>query len=76
MATLEKKLNRDLDADFVTFHDEVELLLSSEIVSRYYYQSGQMQQSLKFDPCLKKAIEVLNNPELYHKTLSKVLVNV
>ena len=76
LATLEKKLNRDLDADFVTFHDEVELLLSSEIVSRYYYQSGQMQQSLKFDPCLKKAIEVLNNPELYHKTLSKVLVNV
>jgi carboxyl-terminal processing protease len=75
LAAMEKKLNRDLDADFVTFHDEIELLLSSEIVDRYYYQSGQMQQSLKFDPCLKKAIEVLNNPELYHKTLSPTPVN-
>jgi len=72
LAALEKNLNRDLDADFVTFRDEIELLLSSEIVCRYYYQSGQMQQSLKFDPCLKKAIEVLNDQELYHKTLAPV----
>jgi len=69
VAALELKLNRDLDADFATFRSEIEMLLSAEIVSRYYYQSGKMQQSLKYDPCLKKAIEVFNDPELYKKTL-------
>jgi len=67
---LEAKLNRNLEADFTTFREEIEMLLSIEIVSRYYYQSGEMQQSLKFDPCLKKAIEVLNDPELCRKTLT------
>jgi len=69
VAALELKLNRDLDSDFTTFREEIEMLLSAEIVSRYYYQSGKMQQSLKYDPCLKKAIELFNDPELYKKTL-------
>ena len=69
LTALETKLNRNLDADFATFREEIELLLSSEIVSRYYHQSGQMQQSLKYDPSLKRAIEVLKDSELYHKTL-------
>lgn len=68
---LESKLNRNLDDDFATFREEIEMLLSTEIVGRYYFQSGKMQQSLKFDPCLKRAIEVLNDPELYQKTLKE-----
>lgn len=71
---LESKLNRDLDSDFKTFHEEIELLLSTAIVSRYYYQSGELQQSLKYDPCLKRAIEVLKDAELYKKTLKLVSV--
>jgi carboxyl-terminal processing protease len=71
LAVLEKKLNRDLDGDFATFREEIELMLSSQIVSRYYYQSGEMQQSLKFDPSLKKAIGVLDDANLYRKTLCK-----
>ncbi|MEA4840285.1 MAG: S41 family peptidase [Bacteroidales bacterium] len=74
LTALASKLNRNLDDDFVTFRKEIEMLLSAEIVSRYYYQSGEMQQSLKFDPCLKKAIEVLNNPEMYANTLKPTIV--
>jgi len=70
LAALEAKLNRNLDTDFATYREEIEMLLSAEIVSRYYLQSGEMQQSLKYDPCLKRALEVLNDPELYRKTLS------
>lgn len=70
LAALEAKLNRNLDADFATYREEIEMLLSAEIVSRYYLQSGEMQQSLKYDPCLKRALEVLNDPNLYRKTLS------
>ncbi|MDY5638906.1 MAG: peptidase S41, partial [Parabacteroides sp.] len=46
-------------------------LLASEIVKRYYYQSGELIQNLKKDPVLEKAIEVLQNRELYQQTLSK-----
>jgi len=75
MDALGAKLNRDLDTDFKTFREEIELLLSSEIVSRYYHQAGEMQQSLKYDPCLKEAIKVLDDSERYRSTLRPVVAN-
>ncbi len=69
LAALEAKLDNNIDADFVTYRKEVELLLSSEIVSRYHYQAGELQQSLKFDRCLKEATRVLNDMTLYRNKL-------
>jgi carboxyl-terminal processing protease len=69
LSALENKVNRDLNAEFVTFREEIELMLSTEIVSRYYFQAGGLQQSLKFDPCLKRSKEVLNDMDLYRKNL-------
>jgi carboxyl-terminal processing protease len=69
ISALQAKLDRSLDENFVTFREEIELMLSTEIVSRYYFQAGELQQSLKFDPCLKRSIEVLKDMDLYHKTL-------
>jgi len=69
LAALEAKLDNNIDADFVTYRKEVELLLSSEIVSRYHYQAGELQQSLKFDRCLKEATRVLNDMALYRNKL-------
>ena len=39
-------------------------------MKRYYYQKGDLIQSLRDDEVLEKALEVLNDPELYEKTLS------
>lgn len=69
LAALEAKLDNNIDADFATYRKEVELLLSSEIVSRYHYQAGELQQSLKFDRCLKEATRVLNDMALYRNKL-------
>jgi carboxyl-terminal processing protease len=69
LAALEAKLDNNIDADFATYRKEVELLLSSEIVSRYHYQAGELQQSLKFDRCLKEATRVLNDMTLYRNKL-------
>lgn len=70
LKALETKLaNADLDTDMASHKLDVELMLSTEIVSRYYYQSGELQQSLKSDPCLKQAINVLNEEARYKKTL-------
>ena len=68
-AALKSKLNPDLDRDLDKFKSQIKQMLSTEIVKRYYYQKGEIMESLKDDTDLKKAIEVLNSPELYAKTL-------
>lgn len=67
---LEARLTPDLDRDFDLYKDQVKKLLASEIVKRYYYQKGELLESLKGDEVLEKALEVLGDPELYNKTLS------
>lgn len=69
-AALEAKLTPNLDRDFDRFKEQIKKLMASEIVKRYYYQRGELIQSLKNDEVLEKALEVLGNPELYNKTLS------
>lgn len=67
---LEARLTPDLDRDFNHYKDQIKKLMASEIVKRYYYQKGELLESLKEDEVLDKAIEVLGNQELYNKTLS------
>lgn len=69
-AALEAKLTPNLERDFDRFKDQVKKVLASEIVKRYYYQSGNLQESLKDDKVLDKALEVLADPVLYARTLS------
>lgn len=67
---LETKLTPNLEQDFDRFKDQIKKLLASEIVKRYYYQSGELIQNLKEDDVLEKALEVLADPQLYTRTLS------
>lgn len=67
---LETKLTPNLERDFDRFKKEVKRVLAAEIVKRYYYQKGELQESLKDDPVLEKALAVLADPELYKRTLS------
>ncbi|MDR0430163.1 MAG: S41 family peptidase [Tannerellaceae bacterium] len=67
---LEAKLTPDIERDFNRFKDEIKQMMASEIVKRYYYQKGELIQTLKDDPVLEKALEVLGNPELMERTLS------
>ena len=45
--------------------------MATEMVKRYYYQRGELQESLKDDAVLEKALQVLADPELMKKTLSQ-----
>lgn len=67
---LEAKLIPNLDRDLETFRADITKQISSAIVKRYYYQKGERLYSMKNDPDIDKAIEVLNDQELYRKTLS------
>lgn len=68
---LEARFTPDLEHDFDHFKEEVKKAMATEIVKRYYYQRGELQESLKGDAVLEKALQVLADPELMKKTLSK-----
>ena len=64
------KLKPNLNKDMVRYKDEIIALLENEIVSRYYYQNGRVQASLKNDPYMKEAKEVLQNQVRYRSILA------
>ena len=67
--SLEAKLTPDLDRDFDRNKDQIKKLLTSEIMKRYYFQKGELINSLKEDDVLDKALEELGAPALYQQTL-------
>ena len=70
---LEKNLAAEKDKDMLSNRKDIEELLRSEIVGRYYYQKGRIVASLNDDPDLKRAFEILlntNGKDEYHTILS------
>ena len=69
-SALEKKLQHNLDLELDRFAKEIKPLIAEEIVKRYYFERGAVQETLKDDADLKKALEVLQKPEEYKKVLT------
>jgi len=67
---LKTKLTHNKKSDLYKFKDEIKYVLESEIVTRYYYQRGQIENSFKNDPTLDEAIKTLTNPNLYQSILA------
>ena len=68
-SALEKKLQHNLDLELDRFAKDIKPLLSEEIVKRYYFERGAVQETLKEDKVLQKAIEVMQNPTEYASIL-------
>jgi len=66
---LEKKFAHNLDREMDRKQDDLRKVMANEIVRRYYFQAGTVEQALKDDNDLKQAIELLNNPAEYNKIL-------
>ena len=58
---LEKNLEADKANDLMKNRKDIEELLVSEIVGRYYYQKGRIISALQDDPDLERAFEILLN---------------
>lgn len=69
-AALEKKLTHDIDHDFRYFEPRIKELLADELVSRYYYQRGTIEQALKTDSIVIRARHLLTNEPAYRAVLS------
>lgn len=67
---LDKLLKHNLDKDLDTHRNEIEKILAPEIIKRYYYQEGEVMQSLNKDEALDKAAELFKDPNKYREILN------
>jgi carboxyl-terminal processing protease len=67
---LEKDLEHDLNEDMTVFRTEIAELLTDEIIGRYFYEDGAIKWTIKSDKQIQKALEVLNNKDLYTSILN------
>lgn len=59
------------EEDLKVFKDEIQELLSREIILRYHYEPGVIEHNLKNDPFIEKSLDVFKDPRYYHSILSK-----
>lgn len=69
---LEGLLKHNLGHDLDNNRKDIEEILASEIIRRYYYQKGQIIEALKRDATLDSAVVVLNDKARYKQLLSPV----
>jgi carboxyl-terminal processing protease len=50
--------------------EQIKMLLEEEIVSRFHLERGSVEAGFKYDNDVKKAIEILHNPQQYKKALN------
>ncbi|MCQ2225293.1 MAG: S41 family peptidase [Paludibacteraceae bacterium] len=70
MKALEEKLKPNIDTDLNLFKEDIIKSISVEIVKRYYYEKGVVQESLKYDECKEAAVQILNDEARYNQILS------
>ena len=68
---LEKKLTHNLDRDMDKHQKNIRKLMANEVVKRYYYEAGAVEEAIKDDEDIEKALEVLHNESEYKKILNK-----
>ena len=66
---LQTKLAIDLEKDLDHFRPEISQLLEDELIERYFYQEGAIENAVRKDSTVIKAIELLNDRERYAQIL-------
>lgn len=70
IAALEKKLQHNLEHALTHFAKHVKMLLNSEIVKRYYGQTGETIYNLRNDTDLEECYRILENKDNYKALLT------
>lgn len=70
---LKAKIMHNKKTDLVKHKSEIKQFLEEEIASRYYFQNGRLEASIKDDPELKEAINTLADPDNYKKILTTIV---
>ncbi len=67
--TLHEQIQNTKAGDVETFSGEIKRILENEIVSRYHYQTGRIESSLKNDKEIAEAKRMFNNMAVYRSVL-------
>jgi carboxyl-terminal processing protease len=67
---LKAKVSHSKKNDLVLFKDEIRKVLESEIVSRYYFEKGRLEQNFKYDNELNEAQKVLSDKSVLASILN------
>lgn len=70
IASLEKKLQVNLDHSLAHFSDDVKILIASEIIKRYQGQKGEIIYNLREDNDIKESCRILKDAKRYREILS------
>ena len=65
LEAMRRKVSTNKSNDLTRFKPEIKDLLEQEIVSRYYFQKGQIEATFDDDPNILMAMSVLNDPNRY-----------
>ncbi|MFN5912452.1 MAG: S41 family peptidase [Bacteroidota bacterium] len=65
------KVTPSKERDLIKFQEEIRQMLENEIVSRYYFQKGRAVDAFRYDPVVKKALDILTNTSEYNTILKK-----
>jgi carboxyl-terminal processing protease len=68
---LRAEVAHNTSQDLVSFKDELKEILSEQISGHYHYRQGEIAASLKYDPDVQAAVEVLNDPVSYRNLLTQ-----
>lgn len=67
---LDQKMKASKTNDLERFKDQISQVIESEIVTRYYFQNGRIEASLKHDDEVNKAVEILKDSDTYKSILN------
>jgi|AntRauTorcE11897_2_1112592.scaffolds.fasta_scaffold05789_3 carboxyl-terminal processing protease len=67
---LQKAIDREKAKNFINHAGEIKKMLHLELMSRYGGETARRAASLKVDPLLRQAVQVLKNSDRYNSILS------
>jgi carboxyl-terminal processing protease len=67
---LEQAIFKNKAKDLDLFKDQITRYLSSEIVTRYYYQTGRIEQAMSLDEDMMEANRMFADPAAYQQMLT------
>ena len=67
---LEAKMKASKTNDLERFKEQISEVIEGQIVTRYYFQNGRIEASLKHDDEVNKAVEILKDNEVYNSILN------
>lgn len=67
---LKKKVSHNKEQDLITHQNEIKEALREELISRYYYQEGVVEASLKNDEEIKKSLIILSDQKELRQILT------